>query len=194
MRKPGIGRGGLARRLGLDGNELRRTSDRIEAWLQLALIVAFVPLALLAMSSVAHLVHEAGSRELRTGMQLRQVTAVLLPTGAAAGATPTGSAWSWEPARWTADGVTHKGYAPADPGTPAGTTVPVWINDAGQAQPPPVTATQVTARVVLAALAMPPAVALGLWLAWRGLRWRLDRNRLARWARAWSRVEPLWTR
>lgn len=77
---------------------------------------------------------------------------------------------------------------------PAGTVVPVWIDAAGQSQPPPVTATQVAVRVVLAAIATPAAVALVLWLAWRGLRWRLDRNRLARWARAWSRVEPLWTR
>ena len=51
-----------------------------------------------------------------------------------------------------------------------------------------------TGRVVLAAVATPPAVALVLWLTWRGLRWRLDRHRLARWARAWSLVEPLWTR
>jgi hypothetical protein len=90
--------------------------------------------------------------------------------------------------------VTHTGDVPADPGTPAGTPVRIWINDAGLAQPPPMTAAEMTTRTVLAAVVTPPAVALGLWLTWCGLRWRLDRHRLAEWARAWSLVEPLWTR
>ncbi len=194
MRKLAARRLSLARWLGLDRNELRRASDRIEAWLLLALIVAFVPLAVLATSTAAHWVHNAGARALRAELPLRQVTAVLLPGGPATGASATGSAWSWEPARWTAAGVAHTGDVPADPGTPAGTPVKIWINDAGQAQPPPLSATQITARTVLAAVAAPPAVALGLWLTWRGLRWRLDRHRLARWARAWSLVEPMWSR
>jgi hypothetical protein len=194
MRKSAEWRVGLARRLGLDHNELRRTSDRIEAWLSLVLIVAFVPLALLATGAVAHSVDSAGARELRPGVAPRQVTAVLLPGAPATGSSPSGSAWSWEPARWTADGVTHTGNVPADPGTPAGTAIQIWVNPAGQAQPPPLTAAQVTARGRLAAVATPPAVALWLWLAWRGLRWRLDRHRLASWARAWSQVESQWTR
>jgi hypothetical protein len=194
MRKLAAARLSLARRLGLDGNELRRASDRIEAWLLLALIVAFVPLAVLTTSAVAHWVHDAGARAGRAELPLRQVTAVLLPGAGATGSPTTGSSWSWEPARWTAAGVMHTGDVPADPGTPAGTPVRIWINDAGQAQPPPMTAAEMTARTVLAAVATPPAVALGLWLTWCGLRWRLDRHRLAEWTRAWSFVEPLWTR
>jgi hypothetical protein len=194
MRKPAEWRAGLARRLGLDHNELRRASDRIEAWLQLVLIVAFVPLAVLAASAVASSVDNAGAHELRAGVPLRQVTAVLLPWAPATGSWPGASARSWEPARWTADGVTHTGNVPADPGAPAGTVIRIWVNPAGQAQPPPLTADQVAARAALAAVATPPAVALWLWLAWRGLRWRLDRHRLASWARAWSQVESQWTR
>jgi hypothetical protein len=190
MRELAERRAGLARRLGLDGNKLRRTSDRIEAWFLLALMAAFVPLAILATSAAAHWVHNYGAREVHADLLFRQVTAVLLPGGA--GASPTGSAWSWEPARWTADGVARTGYVPADPGAPAGAAIPIWIDAAGHAQPPPVTATQVTDRVVLAAVATPLAVALGLWLTWRGVRWRLDRHRLAQWARACSRVDALW--
>ncbi len=194
MRKPAVWRAGLARQLGLDHNELRRTSDRIEAWFLLVLIVAFVPLAVLATSAVARSVDNAGTHELRPGVPLRQVTAVLLPRAPVMGSLPGGSAWSWEPARWTADGVTHTGNVPVDPGTPAGTAIPIWVNPAGQAQPPPLTPDQVKGRAALAAAATPPAVALCLWLAWRGLRWRLDRHRLASWARAWSQVESQWTR
>lgn len=194
MRKLAAWRGGLARWLGFDHNELRRTSDRIEAWLLLALIVAFVPLAVLATSNVARWVGDEGARQVRADLSLRPVTAVLLPRAPVTGSSPAGSVWSRVPARWTAGGVTHTGAVPANPGTPAGTAVQIWVNDAGQAQQPPLTADQATARAVLAAVATPPAVALWLWLAWRGLRWRLDRHRLARWDRAWSHVEPLWTR
>jgi hypothetical protein len=194
MRKPAAWRAGLARRLGLDHNELRRMSDRIEAWVLLVLILAFVPLAVLATSAVARSVDNAGMRELRPGAPLRQVAAVLLPGNPGEGSSPTGSAWSFEPARWTVGGVSHTGDVPVAPGTPAGTSIPLWVNKAGQPQPPPLTPAQVTARASLAAVATPPAVALLLWLAWRGLRWRLDRHRLARWGRAWSQVDSQWTR
>jgi hypothetical protein len=81
MRKLAAARLSLARRLGLDRNELSRASDRIEAWLLLALIVAFVPLAVLTTSAVAQWVHDAGARAWRAKLSLRQVTAVLLPGG-----------------------------------------------------------------------------------------------------------------
>jgi hypothetical protein len=194
MRKPAARRAGLARRLGLDRNELRRASDLIEAWFVIVLVLAFVPLSVLATSAVAHWVHDSGKRELHAELSLRQVTGVLLPGAPAVGPARPPSPWSWEPVRWTAAGVTRTGPAPVPSGTPAGARVPLWINDAGQAQLPPVTATQVTARVVAVAVVTPPAVAFFLWLAWRGLRWRLDRHRLARWGRAWSLVEPIWTR
>src|SRR5215471_468881 len=44
----------LARRLGLDRNPLRRRSDRAEAWIRIALVLAFLigaPLAFLAPSA-----------------------------------------------------------------------------------------------------------------------------------------------
>jgi hypothetical protein len=193
MCKPAAWQARLARRLGLDRNELRRMSDRIEAWLILALIVAFVPLAVLATSNVAQWVGDAGVRQLRADVSLRQVTAELLPGTPPTGSVP-GQVRSSERARWRLGGVTHTGEVPAEPGVPAGTAVPIWVNRAGQIQPPQLTAAQATARTVLAAIATPPVVALLLWLAWRGLRWRLDRHRLAQWDRAWSQVERLWTR
>ena len=194
MRKPAARRAGLARRLGLDRNELRRASDRIEAWFMIVLVVAFVPLAVLATSAATRWVHDSGEQELRAELSLRQVTGVLLPRTPAVEPARPGSPWFWEPARWSDAGVTRTGPVPVPAGTPPGASVSIWINDAGQAQLPPVTATQVTARVVAAAVVTPPAVAFFLWLAWRGLRWRLDRHRLARWGRAWSVVERIWTR
>lgn len=189
MRTPDIRRAKLTRLLALDHNELRRRSDRIEAWFRLALITVFVPLAVLGAMAAAQWVHDAGARELRPAPHVREVTAVLV-RGEPAG----GSAWYLAPARWTADGVTQRGYVPALPGAKAGSAVAVWVDAAGRVQRPPLTTAELSARVVLALFAAPLAVATGLWLAWRVLRWQLDRRRLARWDEAWSLVGPQWTR
>jgi hypothetical protein len=191
MRTPDISRARLARVLAVDRNELRRASDRIEAWSRLALIIAFVPLAVLAALVAGRWVHDASARELRPGQQTREVTAVLV---SAAPAGQSGAVWYWTPARWTEDGVTHRGNVPAVAGTSAGSTVPIWIDAAGRVQQPPLTYAQVTSRMVVALVVSSLAVAIVLWLAWRLLRWRLDRRRLARWDEAWSQVGPLWTR
>lgn len=206
MRMPDINRVGPAcqpaplwqlavvRRLALDRNELRRTSDRIEAWFIIVLLVAFLPLAGLATSTTVRWAHDDGMRALRAELPLRQVTAVVVSAVPANESSPGGLGWSWAPARWTAHGVRHQGYVPAVPGIRPGDTVRIWISANGQAQRPPVTASQIAAWVVLAATATPPAVAIGLWLAWLGLRCLLDWFRLAGWARGWSLVGPSWTR
>ena len=56
MRITGHWTASLARRLGLDRNPLRRRSDRAEAWIRIALVLAFVigaPLAFWAAESWA---------------------------------------------------------------------------------------------------------------------------------------------
>lgn len=187
MRAADARRARLMRRLALDRNELRRTSDRIEAWSALALIIAFVPLAVLSAAWAVSWVHAGAAKEQGDG-RLRQVTAVLVQ--AAPAAYVPNSATISARARWTFAGSVHVGSVPATPGTPAGTAVRVWVDAAGDVRPPPPTTAQVTARVVLAAIAAPVGVALGLWLVWYALRWLLDRRRLASWAEAWSSYGP----
>jgi len=193
MRAADARRARLMRRLAFDRNELRRTSDRIEAWGALALIIAFVPLAVLAAAWAVSWVHAGAATEQRDD-RLRQVTAVLVQAAPTAYPAVPDSATIAATARWTFDGSAHVGLVPATPGTPAGTAVRIWVDAAGNAQPPPPTTAQVTARVVLAVLAAPLGVALGLWLVWYVLRWLLDRRRLASWAEAWSSYGPSWTR
>jgi hypothetical protein len=183
----------LMRRFALDRNDLRRTSDRIEAWGALVLILAFVPLAVLSASCAVGWVRAGAATAQRDG-PLREVTAVLDQTvPPAAGAVP-GSAELWAAARWTVSGSVHVGAVQAPPGTPAGTAVRIWVDAAGNFQPPPATAAQVSARVALVVMTTPLGVALGLWLAWCALRWVLDRRRLASWAGEWSSFGPSRTR
>ncbi len=184
----------VARHLALDHNQLRRTSDRIEAWLRLVLVAGFVPLAVLACVGVAGWVRADGAHELQASASLRQLTATLLTAVPPADSAPPGTAAMSAPARWTAGGRTHIATVPAVPGTAAGAPVRIWIDASGNVHPPPLSDAQVDAQVVLASMAAPAGVALGLWLLWCALKGLLDRHRMARWAKAWSLVAPLWTR
>jgi hypothetical protein len=190
MPKPYTWRARLVRTFALDRNELRRRSDRIEAWFLLALTITFVPLAAVAAISAARWVRADGARELGGGVGLTQVTAVLARDAPAEDAISPVTILQLVPARWTAGGARHAGAVPAVPGTPAGTPVRIWINAAGKVRQPPLTSSQLSARVVLAVVGAPLAVALGMLLAWCGLRWLLDRRRLAAWGQSWSMVGP----
>ena len=194
MRKPDTPRPRLVRMFALDRNELRRWSDRIEAWFLLGFVITFVPLAAVAVISAARWVHADGTRELGGELRLRQVTAVLVRAAPAVEMPTPESVFLWVPAHWTAGGVRHTGDVPAVPGTQAGASVRIWIDAAGKVQQPPLTSSQLSARVVLAAVAAPLAVALGMLLAWSVLRCLLDRRRLAAWDESWSMVGPSWTR
>jgi hypothetical protein len=155
-------------------------------------MITFVPLAAVAAINAARWVHADGIRQLAGESRLTQVTAVLVR------GTPVDdtfrSTFRWVPARWTAGGLQHTGAVPAVPGTLAGTSVAIWLDAAGKVQPPQLTYSQLSARMVLAAAAAPLVVALGKLLMWRGLRFLLDRRRLAAWGESWSTVGPSWTR
>jgi hypothetical protein len=194
MRKPYTWRARLVRIFALDRNQLRRRSDRIEAWFLLGLVITFVPLAPVAAISTARWAQADGTRELAAKMRLTPVTAVLARGVPAVNTIAPVSILLMAPARWTADGVRHTGAVPAVPGTKAGTSVGIWIDVAGKVQQPPLTSSQLSARVVLAAVGAPLAIALGMLFAWSGLRWLLNRHRLAAWGQSWSMTGPSWTR
>jgi len=193
MRSVQTPRARLVSGLALDRNPLRRACDRIEAWLRLALLLAFVPLAVLAVLGVVRWVHADGTREVRAQSALKPVTAVLIRAAETPGPL-FGSVSLDAVARWTDVGLRHVGAVPAPLGVPAGTAVRIWVNSAGAERQPPLTGAQVMARTVLAAVASPAAVALSLWAIWRAVKWLLDRHRSAEWARAWSLVARQWTR
>lgn len=174
----------LTRQLALDRNELRRASDRIEAWCALALMIAFVPLAILSATCAASWVHGDAAKH-QHDQPLRQVTAVLVQSAPAGNLAVAGSAVFWAPAKWTVAGSAHVGDVPVIPGTPAGTAVRIWVDSAAKVQQPPPTAAQVTGRVVLVMVTAPLGVALAMWLAWYAAKCLLDRRRLASWAHEW---------
>src|SRR6185437_5261964 len=110
----------LARALGLDGNPLRRASDRAEAWIRAGLLIIFLtagPLAALAAGQwTAHAADAASA-------QSHAVQTVLLrPATAPAGPVPgVRGARVLVRARWEgAGGLARTGEVPAPAGAPAG--------------------------------------------------------------------------
>jgi hypothetical protein len=180
----------LMRQFALDRNELRRTSDRIESWCALALIIAFIPLAVLSAACAVHWVHDAVNKQRDNPVE--QVTAVLVHA-VPAGNPVAGSVLFYARARWAVAGSVHVGEVQAIPGSPAGTAVRIWVDAEGSIQQAPMTPAQITAQVVAALVAAPLVAAVSLWLAWFALRCVLDRRRLVSWAKEWSSFGPSWT-
>jgi hypothetical protein len=183
----------VTRRLGLDHNPLRRTSDVVEAWLLPAVIAVFLILSPFVAGTAAAAVRADNAAAQRATQSWHQVPAVLLR--AAPGPMWSGNAWLvWTPARWAAGGRPHTGDVPAPAGTKAGATVRVWLDRAGDVQVPPPTPAYARDRVMVGMLIAVTALALllaGLTLLIRRV---LDRRRLAGWAAAWLSVGPQWSR
>jgi hypothetical protein len=186
----------VTRRLGLDHNPLRRRSDVIEAWLLPAAIAAFLVLGPVLAGLVGLRVHADNAAAQRAEQAWHRVPAVLLRAAPGPMVSDSGAdAWLvWTPARWVAGGRARTGVVAAPSGTRAGATVPVWVDRAGAAQPPPLTPADAGNRVALAisfSLAALAAFLAGLALLARRI---LYRRRLAGWQAAWLAVGPQWSR
>jgi hypothetical protein len=194
----GIGRRArrAARRLGLDGNPLRRRTDRIATWLAaqfLVVVLIGVPLSgVLAFTWAGR----AGAAELRAERSWREVPAVLLRSVPVPGSLAGGVfGYSWVPARWTApDGRARVGNIPVAVGLAAGRTVPMWVDATGTPTDVPLTHRAVLARAATAATVAALLLLIVLFCLAAVGRWLLDRRRLADWELAWSIVGPQWTK
>jgi hypothetical protein len=186
----------LARRLGLDNNPLRRGTDRAEAWIRIALVLAFLigaPLAGWGTGRWAGSVAPTAAHAQQAGEH--RVTATLLrnvPGGPDAGLLVS---LGWVRARWAVpDGSVRTGYVQAPSGSRAGSTVEVWLDRSGKLTASPLPSSQVRGWILMMTVLAPVVLAL-LLLAAMGLIGRiLERHRLAGWQQGWSAIEPQWTR
>ena len=190
---PGMKATRLARRLGLDGNPLRRRTDKIAGRLAALLIAVFLSGApMLSMTAARWAGHEAAAGQRATG-SWRQVPAVLLPS------VPLPAVgWvfgtSWARARWTApDGHRRAGRIPVSTSLAAGRTVRLWVDTAGVPTGPPPRYGAPVATEALAAVLATAALGAVMWCLAGVGRWMLDRHRLADWEAAWAAVGPQWT-
>jgi hypothetical protein len=189
--------GRLARALALDGNPLRRASDRAEAWIRAGLLAVF-----LAAGPVAALAAGGWSDQMRAAQSgagaapVHAVRAVLLQQARAAIVldAPYGGGQVWVRARWESPGARARtGEVPAPAGSPAGSTVTVWLTASGRVTAPPPEPGQSTAVTGLVVMTMLAAVALALVAVLRFVQRFLNRQRLTAWEAAWSAIGPRWT-
>jgi hypothetical protein len=189
----------ITRRMPWSRVPLRRRSDQIQAWLNLAVVMAMLVIAPWAgwrAASTAYL-SEARANEWER-QHHRPVVATLsqdAPVRSAAGgeAVPASETVS-VPATWTGpDGLAHTSTVSVVGGTRAGSTVTVWVDDRGTLVPPP---RRRNAGVDALVAGLLTVIALAAFLA--GVRriavWRLDRRRLRSWEAEWQIVGPGWSR
>ena len=138
-------RAGLARRLALDHNPLRRHADRLETWIMAGLLAAFLAGAPLVAVAAGSWAHAGDLRQQRAQRSWYQVSAVLLQT-----APPQSAFRHTSPpavsvrARWTSPGGRARlGMVPVPPGSRAGSRLLVWADRSG-----PVAGTPLTGDVI----------------------------------------------
>ncbi len=186
----------LSRRLGRDGNPLRRRADLIAAWLMPLTIATFLTLCPVAAVVTGAWVRADNAAARHAQLSWHRVEAELLRAAPGPGMTDSGAnSWVvWTPARWTVNGQPHTGYVPAPSKSRAGSTLAVWLDQAGNVRTPPLTPVQLGNRVVTATfftLAILAVLLAGLdWL----IRRALDNRRLQAWEAAWLTVGPRWSR
>ena len=189
----------ITRRMPWSRVPLRRRSDRIQAWLNLLVVMAMVVIAPWAGWRAASTAYRSEVRANEWERQHhRPVVATLsqdAPVRYAAGgeAAPASETVS-VPASWTGpDGVAHTGTVPVAGGTRAGSTVTVWVDDRGALVTPP---RRRNAGVDAWVAGLLTVLALTAFLggARRIVVWRLDRRRLRSWEAEWLIVGPGWSR
>jgi hypothetical protein len=186
----------LGRRLGLDGNPLRRRTDKIATWLMAQfLVVVLIGAPLFAIAAFTW-AGRAGAAEQRAERSWREVPAVLLRSVPAPDSFADGVfGYSWVPARWTAPtGQVRSGDIPVEAGLAVGRKVLLWVDPAGRPTEAPLTHRAVMARAVTAAAIATAALLIALSCLALIVRWLLDRRRLANWELAWAIVGPQWTK
>jgi hypothetical protein len=184
--------GRLLRGRRFDRNPLRRGSDRAETAVVGVLLAAFLAGAPFAAHAAASWTSAASAREAQAQQAVtRQVPATLLQAATPWSATLGGSEAE---ARWRApDGQVRTGQLIVPAGAAAGSTVPVWTNQAGQLANTPLQHSQVAGRADMSRALAVATLAVALILAgWLGRR-VLDRRRLAAWDADWLATGPRWT-
>ncbi|MGW0801617.1 Rv1733c family protein [Nonomuraea sp. NPDC002799] len=187
-----------ARRYRLDGNPLRRRTDRLETC-AVMLAVLLVSVSVWPAILAGRLAYQDALADSRVGPGARQqVTATLMTEVPRARVTFGSEAAVQAPpvlARWTApDGVVHTGYVPVSQPAAAGSTTRIWIDPSGMPTSPPTAASMVTVKGVGMGAFVVSMTMLLVFTMLRVFRWLVDRRRYRAWDRAWERADELWHR
>lgn len=185
----------LTRALGLDANPLRRGADRLETTVVFGLSALFLIGAPLLAVTAGQRIHQAGLAQQRAERGWHQVSAAALQSAPSTDAYSSQWADLGVLASWVApSGIQRIGEVPASAGIKAGQSIRVWVNGSGWLSGPPLSARQLSIRVIAVAALMPAVLAVVLLAIGSLARWLLNRSKLAAWEADWALVEPQWTK
>ena len=159
-------------------------------------IVVFLALCPLVLSVTGSWMRAANVSEHNAQKGWGHVNGVLLQSVPGAQQANHGmNTWiTWVQARWTENGVAHRGLVPAQAGSRADSPVIVWLDKAGRVQMPPLSPGEAGSRVLEARVGGLAVLAVLLAIMILVTRRILDRRRLAEWGSAWLSVGPTWSR
>lgn len=170
-----------------DANPLRRSSDRVETWVLLALGAIFMAAAPVVAVLAAGHVYGAG---LRAEHSSHLVTVTLI------GHAQRGNGLrAAAPVTWIAsDGVSHVGRVGIAPGARAGSAARAWADGAGRLVGEPLHGAGLARAAAIAALFAVVVLAALLIGTATIARWVLGRRRMTAWEAEWRLTEPRWVR
>jgi hypothetical protein len=179
-----------------DRNPLRRRADRLQACLLIGLFVAAAAAAPFAAQAASNAAYTAALRQQQAQLTAtHQVRAVLTQVAADTLNINTASPVVPVDATWTSvTGVKRTGLVMAPTGSPRGTAVTVYTDDAGNLTSPPLEPSQVTGQGELAAIGAVVSLGLLYLCALLVIRHVLNRRRLAAWEAAWVVTARAWNR
>ncbi|MFD5812693.1 hypothetical protein [Streptomyces sp. NPDC127038] len=182
-------------------NPLRRTTDLVEAWLALAVLLLVLLAAPLAGAAAGTSVHGTLQKAVRDQRRDRHHVVAVVVRKLSRGPlapdpeTPSGrDAHSRVTAEWTApDGTPRRGTAVADLKSPLpGDRFPIWTDRHGRITSRPLDGGTADTQAALAGFGAAVLTAGLLDSGRRLILWHMIRRRHARWDRAWAEAGPDW--
>jgi hypothetical protein len=172
---------------------LRRTIDRIEAMVIIALVVAFLAAApFAAMATSAWTGQNAAAAAREDQASVHPVAAVVV-RGVPPPVSPHGAAYLTKvPVRWTLNGTRHTGTIKAAAGTKTGATVRIWTSRSGEQTDPPAGPAQIAHQAALGGVLAVAGLMLVVIVSALAIRRTLDRRRMATWDAEWRATGPHW--
>jgi hypothetical protein len=174
-------------------NPLRRSVDRIELALMIALVAVFLAGAPFAATAASDWASHGAAAASRLERATWHPVAAVVERGVPPPSNPFEAEYLTKvPVRWTLDGMLHTGTVKVAAGTPAGTTVRIWTSRSGEQTGPPLGPSQIAHQGALAGVLAVGGLAVLVIVSALVIRRILDCRRMAGWDAEWSATGPQW--